>query len=58
MCFFKYIKSIYFYIFNNKYTKLNKTNSINTDNFDIETTYIPAVPDNIDDEYEKIFYNN
>ena len=34
------------------YSQLNKTISIDTDNKEVETTYIPDVPDSVDDEYE------
>lgn len=40
------------------YSQLNKTLSIDTDNKEVETTYIPKAPDNMDDEYEKIFTIN
>ena len=41
--------------FKKGYSQLNKTISINTDTKEVETTYIPSPPDNMDDEYEKIF---
>ena len=41
--------------FKKGYSQLNKTISIDTDNKEVETTYVPPSPDNADDEYEKIF---